>query len=70
MKTYYDGVEDNGIDGTFNWGNNSLNSWNWNPYIKQTNNDPKLIQGSLKVKNVVFWSKQLENSEIQIITKK
>ena len=69
MSTYFNGVADNGVTGTFNWGivspNNwktvPPNNWKWNQYIDQYKN-PLHTVGSVKVKNVVFWNKSLTDS--------
>jgi hypothetical protein len=47
------------IKGKFNWPKD-LSMWYWNPYIDQYKNDPKYIQGSIKVRSVAFISKGID----------
>lgn len=68
MSTYFNGVVDNGVTGTFNWGTVPPNNWKWNQYIDQYKN-PLHTVGSVKVKNVVFWNKSLTDSQLNIILK-
>jgi hypothetical protein len=51
LSTYFNGIEDNSVTGTFNWGTTPPNNWKWNQYIDEYKPN---IYGSVKVKNVNF----------------
>jgi hypothetical protein len=62
LTTYFDGIEDKSVKGTFNWGTISPTNWKWNQY------GTKNSFGNVKVKNAVFWNIPLVKSQIDIIT--
>ena len=66
LSTYFNGIEDKSVTGTFYWGNVDTNRWVWN----KDNVEFKSVGiGSVKVKNAVFWNKPLTTSQIDIISK-
>ena len=56
LNTYFNGIEDKNVTGTFDWGTVPPNNWRWNQYIDEYKPN---IYGSVKVKNVTFFNTPL-----------
>ena len=63
MSTYFNGVADATVSGTFNWGSQNM-QWRWNEYIQEYTTRTQNTQGSVQVANVYFWNSALTASQI------
>jgi hypothetical protein len=63
MSTYFNGVADKTVSGTFNWGTAPA-QWRWNEYIQEYTTRAENTKGSVKVANVYFWNTPLPATQI------
>jgi len=63
MSTYFNGVADATVTGTFNWGAQNM-QWRWNEYIQEYTTRTQNTQGSVQVANVYFWPSALTATQI------
>jgi Concanavalin A-like lectin/glucanases superfamily len=64
MKTYFNGVPDATVSGTFNWGNPVQNQWRWNEYVQEYPTRGANTAGALSVANVYWWNSALTPDQI------
>jgi len=63
LSTYFNGVADKTVSGTFNWGT-APPQWRWNQYVQEYTTRTENTKGSVKVANVYFWKAPLTASQI------